>query len=580
MCGIIGIISRKAFPVKDELLGSLTRLEYRGYDSAGFATKEGSMVKKTGYISNLIAACNSGMLSDLAISHTRWSTHGKISMRNAHPHFSHDKSLFVVHNGIIENFAELKEDLEKKGCRFVSETDSEVIAHYFDHHLKKGRDMKKIMLSFQDDAQGTYAILIMRKGIKELYAIKNESPLVLGLMPGKAIISSDINAFADKTQKAVFFEDNECCVIDDQSYRFFNIKGKGIKKRVMQLPKMEIQDSKEDFPHYMLKEIKEQPKVSQRLIQSFDSIQKENLGKFAALVRKAKRVVFIACGTSYHASLIGVYLLNLQGIESHTVIASEFENFLLADKDTVVIALSQSGETMDVVSVLKAVRERGAKVASIVNVPYSTVQRYSKASIETLAGPEVCVASTKVFTNQIIALLALAYELGYSNGFSEIPKLIEKTIKDNEHKIRLFAKKLYRKNDIFVLGKGLSYPIAREIALKLKEIPYMHAEGMMAGELKHGTIALIEPKVPVIALIPNNNLDMVSSRQEVQARGADVITISNVSGEGELKVPECGEVHFTIYASIIGHLLSYYIAKLRNLPIDKPRNLAKSVTVK
>jgi glutamine---fructose-6-phosphate transaminase (isomerizing) len=328
-----------------------------------------------------------------------------------------------------------------------------------------------------------------------------------------------------------------------------------------------------------MKEIREQPVTSKRLIDSFKTTQKHRLSKLVSMVRDAKRVVFLACGTSYHASLVGAFLLTRLGIKANSVIASEFESFIIVDKDTLVIAISQSGETMDVVTVLKHVKSTGAKVASIVNVPYSTVQRMSDISIEILAGQEVCVAATKTFTNQLITLFALAKGLGNKEiHLDEIPGRIGQTIMQNEEHIKKLAKELHKKHDIFVLGRGMTYPLAREFALKLKEIPYMHAEGMMAGELKHGTLALIEPGTPVVSLIPNRNPDMISSTKEVEARGAKTIIVSNT--DGDLHLPACCDAEFGIYSGIVGHLLSYYIAKLRGCPIDKPRNLAKSVTVK
>jgi glucosamine--fructose-6-phosphate aminotransferase (isomerizing) len=339
------------------------------------------------------------------------------------------------------------------------------------------------------------------------------------------------------------------------------------------------EETKEAFEHYMIKEIKEQPLVSERLIQSLDTTQRDKLEQLASMVKTARRVVFLACGTSYHASLIGCFLLNQSGVEAHTIIASEFESFLLVDKETLVIAISQSGETMDVVSVIKNIKKTGAQFAAVVNVPYSTIQRLSDISIEILAGQEICVAATKSFTNQLIMLFALAQKLGFSDiDLRSLPGKIQQTMDLNEEFIKKLAEDLYQKEHIFVLGRGISYPQAREIALKLKEIPYIHAEGMMAGELKHGTIALVEQGTPVISLIPNNNPDMISSTKEVEARGARTIIISNTNGE--LKIPPCCNAEFAIYSGIIGHLLSYYIAKLRGCAIDKPRNLAKSVTVK
>ncbi|NIN01626.1 MAG: isomerizing glutamine--fructose-6-phosphate transaminase, partial [candidate division Zixibacteria bacterium] len=417
------------------------------------------------------------------------------------------------------------------------------------------------------------------KGDDHIYAIKRDSPLVLGLSGDRFILASDIYAFSDNSDRAVFFEDNEFAVVGSDGYEFFDRRGNPVRKQVMQFTWSRKEENKEEFEHYMLKEIKEQPIVSERLIRSFETIQKRRLDELANLVKSAKSVVFLACGTSYHASLVGCFLLNRLGIEAHSVIASEFESFLLVDKDTLVIAISQSGETMDVVSVIKNIKNTGAKFAAIVNVPYSTVQRLSDLSIEILAGQEICVAATKTFTNQLITLFSLARELGFEDiDLDSLPAKIQQTIEMNEHYIQQLAEDLHTKEDIFVLGKGISYPQAREIALKLKEIPYIHAEGMMAGELKHGTIALIEEGTPVISLIPNNNADMISSTKEVEARGARTIIISNT--DGELRIPPCCDAEFAIYSGVIGHLLSYYIAKLRGCPIDKPRNLAKSVTVK
>jgi glucosamine--fructose-6-phosphate aminotransferase (isomerizing) len=578
MCGIVGIIARERFSVKDDLIRSLQRLEYRGYDSCGFATFEGLIKKNTGYIENL--ANGMGHIeTTLGISHTRWATHGGITQTNAHPHANGGKTIFAVHNGIIENFEAFKEKLQKEGYRFVSETDTEIIPHYFDSHLKLGKDIREIIKDFIDEVEGTFAVLLFVKGDHHLYAFKKDSPLVLGISSDRFVLASDIYAFSDHSNRAIFFEDHEFAMIGNQGYEFFDKNGKPVEKQVMEFTWSRKEETKEEFEHYMLKEIKEQPLVSERLIQSFDTIQKDQLDKLAEMVKTARRVVFLACGTSYHASLVGCFLLNHLGMEAHTVIASEFESFMLVDEDTLVIAISQSGETMDVVTVLKHIRETGARFAAIVNVPYSTVQRLSDLSIEILAGQEICVAATKSFTNQLIILFALAQKLGFKDiDLGSLPGKIQETIDLNEEYIIKLAEGLYEKEHIFVLGRGISYPQAREIALKLKEIPYIHAEGMMAGELKHGTIALIEDGTPVISLVPNNNPDMSSSTKEVEARGARTIIISNTNGE--LKIPPCCDAEFAIYSGIVGHLLSYYIAKLRGCSIDKPRNLAKSVTVK
>lgn len=578
MCGIVGIVSKKEFGIKDTLLKSLKRLEYRGYDSAGFATSKCDIVKSVGEISNLIKKTDENLKAMTAISHTRWSTHGCVTEANAHPHFNSSKTIFAVHNGIIENYEEIKKELEKEGYKFITETDTEVIPHFIDYELKKGKTIVDAVKLLMKKIEGTYAILIIKKDENTIYALKKDSPLALGAFDDGFILASDIYAFLEKSNKAIFFEDNEFAVVTAEKYTFFDIDGNEIIKKQQRFDFIDEEEGKESYSHYMIKEIKEQPKTTKRLIESLKTFQKKKLMRLALEVKKAKRIVFLAAGSSYHASLIGSYLLHKCGYEARTVVASEAENFLFLDKKTLVIPISQSGETMDVVCVLKEAKNNGAKAASIVNVPYSTIQRLSDFSIETLAGQEVCVAATKTFTNQLVVLFALAKELGYKTDLDEIPQKIKKTISDNEEKVKTLANALASKKDIFVLGSGATYPLAREIALKLKEIDYIHAEGMMAGELKHGTIALIEKGTPVISLIPKNDFSMLSSTKEVEARGAKTIIISN--DKGDFIVPESCEAEFSIYSAIVGHLLSYYIGVELGVSIDKPRNLAKSCTVK
>jgi len=576
MCGIIGQVSETEFSVKDSLISGLKRLEYRGYDSWGFASPEGELFRVTGEIT----LPKKDIFTNTGIAHTRWATNGTVTVDNAHPHFNNDKSIFVVHNGIIENAHELRQKLKKKGCEFVSETDTEIIPHYFDQKLKKGFSMKVAMFDFLNDVKGTFAILLIKKNENRIYAIKRDSPLVLGVCNGKNILSSDVYAFSDVTNKAIFFEDNEFAVIESDNYEFYDSFGKNIQKEIKKFEWEEEEQTKEDFDHYMLKEINEESNVARRLLQSLETQQYDNFNKFTDILYNSSRVVFVSCGTSYHAALIGSYILNKAGIRSQAIIASEFDNFVDIDKKTTVIAISQSGETMDVVVVVKKAAKKGAKILSIVNVPYSTVQRYSNVSLEIMAGQEICVAATKSFTNQLITLFVLGKELGYDTiKLKNIPAKITKTITKTQNKVKKLANELKEREHIFVLGRGVSYPIAREFALKLKEIPYIHAEGMMGGELKHGTIALVEKGTPVICLIPNDNSDMIANTKEVEARGARTIIISNTK-DGEINLEKSDDAEFSIYSCIVGHLLSYYIAKKKGLPIDKPRNLAKSVTVK
>jgi len=574
MCGIIGIISSNQFSIKEDLLKTLKRLEYRGYDSCGFATREGILEKNIGDIDSFIKN-SSDNKSTIAISHTRWATNGAVTKANAHPH--NYKDIFVVHNGIIENSEELKQELKKEGHVFTTQTDTEVIPVFIYEQLCKGNDMHQSIQELIKKCKGTFATLLLKKGDDALYCFKRESPLALGICENGFVLGSDVYAFSNKTNKAIFFEDDEYAIITNKGYSFYNKNGRKTEKTPIIFEWTVDDETKEKFPHYMIKEIKEQPKAARRLIQSFSTIQEDKLIKFARMIKDAKEVVFVACGTSYHAALIGCILLNSLGINARAVIASEIETFVGFGPDVLCIAVSQSGETMDVITPIKHAKEKGSRILSIVNVPYSTIQRLSDASLEILAGQEICVASTKAYTNQVIALLAIAQKLGYEINLEFIPEKLDETINVNEEITRIFAKMLAVHNDIFVLGKGISYPMAREIALKLKEIDYIHAEGMMAGELKHGTIALIENGTPVISLIPNNDSYMKGSTEEVKSRGAWTIIIGNESGD--FIVPASCNAEFGIYSCVIGHLLSYYIGVEKGLEIDKPRNLAKSVTV-
>lgn len=584
MCGIIGYIGEGK--ANNILLKGLKRLEYRGYDSCGITTlnnNEFFCKKDVGNIEEVNNKLNfSDLPGNIGIAHTRWATTGKVTKINSHPHHNTNKTVFAIHNGIIENYQEIKNELTQKGYELVTETDTEIIPFFFEEELKH-HDMKTAVTNFMDKVKGTFAILLLKKDENKIYALKRDSPLALGICENSFILGSDIYAFSDETNKVIFFDDDEFAVIEKNNYSFFD-KGKNqINKEPTTFEWTEKETSKESFPHYMIKEIKEQPLTSQRLISSFTTTQDDELNRLTSLIRQNKKIVFVACGTSYHASLIGAILLTRMGYDAQSVIASELDSFVSFDNSTLAIAISQSGETMDVVTVLKKAKQNGAKISSIVNVPFSTIQRLSDVSIQILAGQEICVASTKAFTNQVIVMLEIARRLGYDTHLPEISRKIEETISLNEEKTKLLAERLFQKNDVFVLGKGLSYPMAREIALKLKEIPYIHAEGMMAGELKHGTIALIEEGTPVVSLIPNNNPSMISAAREVEARGAKVISIVNnpedVKFNSELVVPSSCDAEFAIYSGIIGHLLSYHIALLKGCEIDKPRNLAKSVTV-
>jgi glutamine---fructose-6-phosphate transaminase (isomerizing) len=578
MCGIVGITAKKEFSVKLELLHGLKKLEYRGYDSAGFATAEGVVCKEVGEIKVLEASLEGDISTRTAIAHTRWATHGGVTKSNAHPHTDSANTLFLVHNGIVENYAELRAELEKKGCSFASQTDSEVIAGFLSDQLKH-HSPRTAIRNFCQQARGTYAVVFFRKGEDCLYAFKKDSPLCIGICEDKLIVASDIYAFSHQTDKVIFLEDNEGVIAYPERYELFNEQGQITRAPV----KVEWEREpvlKQSFKHYMLKEIYDQPEAVSRLLKSLSTVQKTRVKQIANLIEGSKRILFLACGTSYHASLIGAYLLSRLGYEAHAVIASEFENFSVIDENTLVFAVSQSGETMDIISVLKDIRKANPKFVAIVNYPYSTIHRLASNYIEIMAGQEICVAATKTFTNTLVVLFELARVLKNHIALDELPHKIRFVIEHNEAQVIKLAQKLRHSKDIFVLGHKVSYPISREIALKLKEICYIHAEGMMAGELKHGTIALVEPGVPVIGLVHATNADrMDSSLKEVESRGAAVYRLGNGSADFKLP-PNVSEEEYSVLAAILGHLLSYHIAKLNGLPIDKPRNLAKCVTVK
>lgn len=570
MCGIIGVVSKTSFKT-EEVLKSLKKLEYRGYDSFGLATNTGFLEKDVGEVR--ISGSNN---CTAAIAHTRWATTGTVTKSNAHPHSDCSGNLFIVHNGIIENYQELKAKLVAAGHTFHSETDSEVIAHYLEEKLKT-KSMQSAIIDAINEFDGTFAVAVLQKNNNVLYAFKRDSPLVLGLVKNQNIVASDIYAFSDKTNQAIFFEDNEFAEIAPDSYIFYDRKGNELDKFIHTFSwKEESTDKKYD--HYMLKEIHETPETTVRLVNSLNTTQKDRFEKLVSLIKKSQKVVFVAAGTSYHASLLGVYFLHKTGMEAQTLIASEFRDYAGIDEETLVVPISQSGETMDLIDAIKYAKSKGAKIAAIVNVPYSTVQRTSNLSVEILAGQEICVAATKSFINQVILLLAIAKECGYDVDLDKLSENI-KSVFGGEEKIKELAHSLAHSKDIYIIGRGLSYPVAREIALKLKEISYIHAEGMMGGELKHGTLALIEKGVPVIGLI-NGDQHIASNISEAAARDARIIAITNkdVDYDEKIIINAENDASFSILATVVGQLLTYYIAKEKNLNPDRPRHLAKSVT--
>src|SRR3989344_2083744 len=545
MCGIYGYVGKR--DAARILFEGIKKLEYRGYDSVGMATQSDKICvkKETGAVDEVHAKVNFlDMPGTMGIVHTRWATHGGVTRVNSHPHTSCKGTIVSIHNGIIENYEELKKELQKKGCIFVSQTDSEVVPHYIEQKLTEGKEIVEALRDFIADAHGTFAILLMVQGEDKIYALRRDSPLVLGIGKGENYIASDIYPFSHLTNKAIFFDDNELAIIDAQGYLFVGADGTLLSKDIKEFHWEEAVDDKK-YDHYMLKEIMEEPIVTKRLLLSLDTDQRDKFFKLVELIRTSHKIVFVAAGSSYHATLLGAYYLHKCGVEAQTLIASEFEHFAHLDETSLVIAFSQSGETMDVIDALKYAQSKKAKIVS--------------------------------FVNQVVLLLKIAHEFGLDVNVHEIPDKI-KTVFQKADVIKKIAKSIAKTHDLYILGRGLSYPVAREMALKIKEISYIHAEGMMGGELKHGTIALIEEGTPVISLISNADHAMLSNTKEVEARGARVIVIG--TDNGDLVLPTKHDGTFGVLASVVGQLLTYYVAVEKKLPIDKPRNLAKSCTVR
>ncbi len=553
MCGIIGYMGWRNS--RDVVIHGLKMMEYRGYDSAGIY--DGTrVVKAVGDISTLEKKAGFLKGSGIGIGHTRWATHGGVSEENAHPHADCGGKIFAVHNGIIDNYAEIRRMLS--GHVFRSQTDSEVIPHFFEPGITEER-----IREFMALAKGEFAI-VMTDG-KRIYAMKRGSPLVIGIGSGEYFIASDIYAFLDFTREAVFLDDGEYAIIDKGGIRLFS-NGAEIKKRPVTLPDIDFKPSK-DGEHFMISEIREGPSVLTRLLSSLEFDR--NFRMFVDEISSSEMVVPVAAGTSYHAGYFFSLLLQRLGKVSYPVLASEASSHTL--KGTIV-AISQSGETMDVIQALK-----GREFIGVVNVPYSTIERMSKFSVNILAGKETAVASTKTFLNQI-GLFTRAYQ-EISGESHDMVKPVRKAV-SMENAAATWADELSNEKVIYVLGSGINLPIAMEIALKIKEIAYIPVLPMASGELKHGTLALIEKGTPVI-IISDFEQDRVAAH-EISARGGRIFEIASVpSGKAErVVVSGFNDVGHSMFSAVFGQMLSYHIAKKLGREIDKPRNLAKSVTVR
>lgn len=585
MCGIVGYFGDKK--ASQIILDGLAKLEYRGYDSSGLAILNENGVecrKYKGKLANLKKSIDeSDILGNIGIGHTRWATHGSPSDINSHPQFDTNKNIFVVHNGIIENYRDLKKELEEDGVKFISSTDTEVIAQLISKYYLD--DLKKAVEKAVSRLRGSYALAIICKDKKELIAVRNESPLILGIGNGEYFLASDIPAILNYTRKVIYLENGNLVHIKNGNYEIFDKNGNKIHLDIDEI-KWDISVSeKEGYEFFMEKEIHEQTYVVSQTIEK----SLLNLENIHIDFNKIDKIYFVACGTAYNASTIGkMYFEDFLNKPCYTEIASEFRyNKQFIDEKTLVVVVSQSGETADTLAAVNLAKKHNCKILAITNVVGSSIARQSDYVFYTFAGPEIAVASTKAYTTQIIALYLIAKYFSSSDyekvklASIKISKYIEEVLKKSES-IKAIAKDLVSAKDIFYLGRAQDYYLANEGALKLKEISYIHAESFAAGELKHGTIALIEKNTPVIALLTCESLyeKMISNIQEVKSRGAKVITITNNEKyDASVIIPKIDKYLSPILAVIPLQLLAYYVAYFKGYDVDKPRNLAKSVTV-
>ena len=607
MCGIVGYIgNQQAAPI---LLDGLSKLEYRGYDSAGIAVYDGekiNMTKSRGRLKVLSEMTQDGnsMPGVLGIGHTRWATHGEPSDVNAHPHFNKAETIAVVHNGIIENYLKLKKKLIAKGYEFISETDTEVIAHLLDYYYDGNplRAITKVMHRME----GSYALgIVFKDHPQELYAVRKDSPLIVGHTDGGNIIASDVPAVLKYTRDVIFIENEEIVCMKEDSLEIFNVDQEPIEKKSTHIDWDVEAAEKGGYEHFMLKEMYEQPKA---ILDTFsprikgDKIEIEELNMTDEEIRNIRKIMIVACGSAYHAGVTAKYVFEgMARIPVEVDVASEFRyrNPIL-EKDTLVIVISQSGETADSLAALRESKSRGVKVLGIVNVIGSSIAREADCVMYTWAGPEIAVATTKAYSCQLIALDLLAMKFAYARGAissSELQGYIEdmkclpeqvELLLNNKNRIQKFANRYLAAKDVFFIGRGIDYAISLEGSLKLKEISYIHSEAYAAGEMKHGTISLIEDGTLVTAVLTQEELykKMISNMVEVRTRGAFVLAVTN-EGNTEVErasdyviyIPETNSYFTNSLAIIPLQLFGYYISVGRGCDVDKPRNLAKSVTV-
>jgi glucosamine--fructose-6-phosphate aminotransferase (isomerizing) len=586
MCGIIGYVgNREAAPI---LLESLKKLEYRGYDSFGFATSCNGTIQISKNIGKISENETPEILAgDMGFGHTRWATHGGVTVENAHPHTDCSKQVVVVHNGIVENYQTLKKELLERGHTFCSQTDTETIAHLIEEHMQEGFEaaMKKAI----GRIEGRYALVAMEKGSDYMIAVRRGSPLILGVGKGENFVASDIPAFLDHTRNVMYLDDHQMAVIRKDSIRFFSIlDGKEIRKRIVTINWDAEQAKKGDYPHFMIKEIMEQKETIMRAINQ----DEREIRKIAEEINKAFGTFFIGCGTAGKVCLAGEYIFS-KVAKKHVnfCFGSEFPNYHhFLKPNTLMITISQSGETADVLEAVEVAKKEGVKVISLVNVMGSTLDRVSDHTFLINAGPEKAVASTKATTAQLALVTLLAY--ASAGRLEEGKRLLMETasaVNDMlnpryEDHIKNLAEKICGQENIYIIGRSLNYPMALESAIKIQEVSYIHAEGFAGGELKHGPIALIGKGTPCIALVANDEVkkDIISNSMEIKSRGGYIIGISPENNEifdYWIKVPDSG-VASPIVNIIPVQILAYHLAVLRGCDPDYPKNLAKSVTVK
>ena len=610
MCGIVGYVGeQQAAPI---LLEGLSRLEYRGYDSAGIAvrdeTAEISIVKAKGRLKILSEKTDNGrsVRGTCGIGHTRWATHGEPSENNAHPHCTDDRSVVLVHNGIIENYQELKDKLVKSGYKFYSQTDTEIAVKLVDYYYKKTGTPLEALTRTMLRIRGSYAFGVMFKDYPgKLFAARKDSPLIIGKNDSGSLMASDVPAILDKTRNVYYIDNHEIAELSRDGIHFYNIDREEIDKEMVEIKWDAESAEKGGYEHFMLKEIHEQPKAVQDMIGAYVKdgvIDFTEVGITEETFANLRRIYIVACGSAYHVGMAGKYVLeDLAGIPVEVDLASEFRyrNPIIAP-DSMVIVVSQSGETADSLAALRLMKERGVPVMGIVNVVGSSIAREGDYTLYTYAGPEISVATTKAYSTQLIAMYLIAIEAAKAKGkinevrcgellaeMETLPSKIQRTLDDKE-RIQWFAAKYANAKDIFFIGRGLDYAISLEGSLKMKEISYIHSEAYAAGELKHGPISLVENGILVVGVCTQSGLfeKTLSNMLEVKSRGAYLMGLTtygnyNIEDTADFSVyvPKTEEYFTTSLAIVPLQLMGYYVSVAKGLDVDKPRNLAKSVTV-